>query len=113
MLFSRTRIKRNSHDSFADPLRTGAVPVDLRKMAGERTGGPYIWNGIFECDQKSPGARCDGAAGINWRAYTRAFEGVRSRRFAAHTESPAERSARDDFVVRPCARVAQANRRDV
>jgi Phytoene/squalene synthetase len=40
-------------DSVADPLRTGAVPIDLSNVAGEGKGRPYVWNGIFARDQKS------------------------------------------------------------
>ena len=113
MLFSRTRIKCGASDSLADPLRTGALPADLSNVAGERKGRPYVWNGIFARDQKSSRARCDGAAGINRRAHTRAFECVRSHGLAADRESRAQRSARDGFIVRSYARIAQANRRDV
>src|SRR5258707_1703867 len=113
MLLSQTQIQHVERDSNTDPLRSGAIPADLSNVAGERKGRSHVWNGIFARDQKSSCARCDGAAGINRSAYTRAFECVRSRGLAAHSESPASRSARDDFVVRSCARIAQANRRDV
>ena len=113
MLFSRTRIKRGAPDSLADPLRTGALSADLSNVAGERKGRPYVWNGIFARDQKSSRARCDGAAGINRRAHTCAFECGRSRGLAADSKSRAQRSARDDFVVRSYTRIAQANRRDI
>ena len=55
------------------PLRTRALPADLSSMAGESKGRPYVGNGIFARDKKSSRARCDGAAGINRRAYTCAF----------------------------------------
>src|SRR4029077_4513154 len=100
MLFSRTRIKRGAPDSLADPLRTGALPADLSNVSGERKGRSHVWNGIFARDQKPSCARCDGAAGINRRAYTSAFECGRARSLAAQSEGPASRSARDDFVVR-------------
>src|SRR6266446_3372777 len=106
MLFSRTRIKRGASDSIADPLRTGALPADLSNVAGERKGRPYVWNGIFARDQKSSSARCDSAAGINRRAYTRAFECVRSRGLAADRKGRAQRSTHDDFVVRSYACIA-------
>src|SRR5512132_1519302 len=99
MLFSRTRIKRGASDSLADPLRTGAFPADLSNMAGKGKGGPCVWNGIFARNQKSSRPRCDGAAGINRRAHTLAFGGIRSRGLTAHGESPASRRARDDFVA--------------
>ena len=111
--FPEHELRRGASDSLADPLRTGALPADLSNMAGEGKGRPFVWNGIFARDQKSSRARCDGAAGINRRAHTCAFECVRSRGLAAHGESPATRSARDDFVVRSYPRIAQANRRDV
>src|SRR5437763_9943446 len=113
MLFSRIRIKRCAPDSIADPLRTGALPADLSNVAGERKGRPYVWNRIFARDQKSPRARCDGAAGINRRAHTRAFECVWSRGLEADRKGPAQRSTHDDFVVRSYACIAQANRRDL
>src|SRR4029077_17918379 len=112
MLFSRTRIKRGAPDSLADPLRTRALPADLSNVAGERKSRPYVCNGIFARDQKASRTRCDAAAGINRRAHTRAFECVRSRGLAGHSKGRAERSARDDLIVRPYARIAQANRRD-
>ena len=111
--FPEHAIKRGAPDSLADPLRTGALPADLSNLAGERKGRSYVGNGIFARDQKSSCARCDGAAGINRRAYTSAGECSGSRGLAAHSESPATRSARDDFVVRSCARLSQANRGDV
>src|SRR5437763_4787129 len=91
MLFSRIRIKRCAPDSIADLLRTGALPADLSNVAGERKGRPYVWNGIFARDQKSSRARCDGAAGINRRAYTRPFEDGQPGSVAANGESPTPR----------------------
>src|SRR5438046_10310501 len=113
MLFSRTRIKRGASDSLGDPFRTGPLPADLSNMAGKGKGGPCVWKGIFARDQKSSRARCDGAAGVNRRAYTRAFESGRSRGLAADRKGRAQRSARDDFVVRSYACIAQPNRRDL
>src|SRR5258705_7984484 len=113
MLFSRTRIKRGASDSLADPLRTGAIPADLSNVAGERKGRSHVWNGIFARDQKSSCARCDGAAGINRCAYTRAFERCWSNRVAANGESPTHRSTRHDSVLRNKSRFAQSRRGDV
>src|SRR4029077_9020455 len=99
MLFSRTRIKRSASDSLADPLRTRALPADLSNMAGARKGRPYVWNGKSARDQKSSRARCDSAAGVNWRTHTRAFECVRPRGVAGYSESRTQRSARDDPIA--------------
>ena len=99
MLFSRPRIKLGASDSLADPLRIGALPADLSKVAGESKGRPCVWNGIFARNRKSSRARCDGAAGFNRRAHTRAFGGIRSRGLAADRKGRAQRGARDGFVT--------------
>jgi len=113
MLFSRTRIKRGASDSLeilSEPERF--QPIYRTWLENARAG---LTSGM-EYSRAIKNRRVRAATvlpGVNRSAYTSRFEASGPAALQRTVKVPRREVRAMIFVVRSCARIAQANRRDV